>query len=153
PQQMFEHVSEMRKHYFSTLKDALYHNTLRALDVRTGAVVWQAGGRDRAVPSDLRDAYFLGPPLPLGGCLYALVEKAEDINLVCLGAEKGELLWSQTLATARDKILVDVNRRMQAAHLAYADGVLVCPTNTGAVLGFDPLSRRLLWAHTYRDKS
>lgn len=153
PQQMFEHVSEMRKHYFSTLKDALYHNTLRALDVRTGAVVWQAGGRDRAVPADLRDAYFLGPPLPLGGCLYALVEKAEDINLVCLGAEKGELLWSQTLATARDKILVDVNRRMQAAHLAYADGVLVCPTNTGAVLGFDPLSRRLLWAHTYRDKS
>jgi outer membrane protein assembly factor BamB/tetratricopeptide (TPR) repeat protein len=143
----------MRKHYFSTLKDALEYNTLRALDVHTGAVVWEAGGLDRAVPSDLRKAYFLGPPLPLGGCLYALVEKAEDVNLVCLNPEKGELIWSQTLATARDKILVDVNRRMQAAHLAYADGVLVCPTNTGAVLGFDPLARRLLWAHTYRDKS
>jgi outer membrane protein assembly factor BamB len=153
PQQMFEYVSEVRKHYFSTLTDALFYNTLRALDVHTGAVLWEVGGRSRAVPADLRDAYFLGPPLPLGACLYALVEKQEDVNLVCLNPEKGELLWSQTLATARDKILVDVNRRVQAAHLAYADGVLVCPTNTGAILGFDPLSRRLLWAHTYRDKS
>jgi outer membrane protein assembly factor BamB/tetratricopeptide (TPR) repeat protein len=153
PQQMFEYVSQLRKHFFSTLKDALLYNTLRALDVHTGTVLWEVGGRGRSVPSELRDAYFLGPPLPLGACLYALVEKQEDVNLVCLTPEKGELLWAQNLATARDKILVDVNRRIQAAHLAYADGVLVCPTNTGAVLGFDPLSRRLLWAHTYRDKS
>ena len=40
---------------------------------------------------------------------------------------------------------------MQAAHLAYADGILVCPTNAGVVLGVDLLSHSLVWAHSYRD--
>ncbi len=40
---------------------------------------------------------------------------------------------------------------MQAAHLAYADGVLVCPTNAGVILGVDLLSHSLVWAHSYRD--
>src|SRR5262249_12835885 len=51
------------------------------------------------------------------------------------------------------KLSLDVSRRVQAVHLAYAEGILVCPTNAGAVLGVDLLSRSLVWAFPYREKS
>jgi outer membrane protein assembly factor BamB/tetratricopeptide (TPR) repeat protein len=101
---------------------------------------------------DLRDAYFLGPPLSVGGNLYVLVEKHSEVRLVCLDPHRGDVLWMQTLAILRDKILQDVGRRLQAAQLAYADGILVCPTHAGAIFGFDLLSRSLLWAHAYRER-
>jgi outer membrane protein assembly factor BamB len=153
PMKMAEALAGYRKVFFSTLKEYVYFNTLRALDVQTGKVTWEVGGRGQNVPHDLRDAYFLGPPLPVGGFLYALVERREDVLLVCLSADRGELLWSQEFATIRDKFLLDSARRICGAHLTYADGILICPSNSGAVIGFDPLTRRLVWAHTYRDKS
>src|SRR5262249_28675961 len=38
------------------------------------------------------------------------------------------------------------------APLACADGILVCPTNAGAVLGFDLLTHRVLWTSVYREE-
>jgi outer membrane protein assembly factor BamB len=135
------------------------YNCLRALDPNTGKLVWEAGGPSGRNPKSeirnpksdgpLRDAYFLGPPLPLGGQVFALVEKQQELRLVCLDGERGTVRWAQMLATAPNRMLLDVVRHTQAAHLAYADGVLVCPTNSGAILGVDPLSRSLLWVHVY----
>jgi len=68
---------------------------------------------------DLAGGYFLGPPLPLGGKLYVLTEKNAELRLVCLDAQSGEPAWMQTLATARDRLLQDVSRRVQAVHLSY----------------------------------
>jgi outer membrane protein assembly factor BamB len=112
-----------------------------------------AAGPRREPPADpLADAFFLGPPLPLDGDLFALIEKQEDVSLVCLDPERGAVRWTQSLVAAGDKMMLNVLRRTQAAHLAYGDGVLVCPTNSGAVVGVDPLTRSLLWAHVYREK-
>ena len=47
----------------------------------------------------------------------------------------------------------DVIRRTWAAHLAYGEGILVCPTNAGAVFGVNLLENSLVWAYPYRDKS
>jgi outer membrane protein assembly factor BamB len=155
------------------------YNRLRALHLADGRVAWEAGGpppgfpaprpvpRSGARPSapvratrpaprlarqdPLAGAYFLGPPLPLGDDLLVVVDKQEDIQLVCLGARHGEVRWTQPLAAAGQKMLLDVDRHTHAVHLAYADGVLVCPTGCGAVVGVDLLSRRLLWAHVYRE--
>ncbi|EMI17509.1 oxidoreductase [Rhodopirellula maiorica SM1] len=54
-------------------------NTLVALDLATeGKLLWRLGkGEDTA--STLSDAFFLGPPLPLDGRLYTIVEIAGDI--------------------------------------------------------------------------
>ena len=41
-------------------------------------------------------------------------------------------------------------RRYQCINLAYADGVLVVPTNAGAVLGIDLFSHSLIWAANYK---
>jgi outer membrane protein assembly factor BamB len=125
---------------------------LAAFDLESGKLVWELGD-PKEDKSELAESYFLGPPLPLGGKLYVLTEKNSELRLVCLEPVKGTVNWSQTLATARDKLLNDVSRRMNAVELAYDQGILVCPTNAGAILGVDLLSRSLVWAFPYREKA
>src|SRR5262249_4467792 len=50
---------------------------------------------------------------------------------------------------ARESLATDPARRMQSAPLAYADGILVCPTNAGAVVAVNLATRTLLWSHSY----
>lgn len=138
--------------FFGQLQEAAHQSQLVAIETSSGKLIWVKGDRTRD-SSDLVGSYFLGPPLPLGGKLYVLTEKNGQLRLACLEARSGDVLWTQTLATARDKLLLDVGRRVQAVHLAYADGVLVCPTNAGAILGVDLLTHSLVWAHSYREAS
>src|SRR5262249_14473880 len=153
--------------HFGPLHQAVYQNWLVAIDMETGKLSWELGGlrtpstsrQDAAPKADangLDNSYFLGPPLPLGGKLYVLTEKNAELVLVCLdppkdGGSAPRVLWKQTLATVRDRLVQDPVRRVQAAHLAYGDGILVCPTNAGAVLGIDLLTHSLVWAHSYRE--
>jgi outer membrane protein assembly factor BamB len=143
------------KHWFSTAEGNLHHNRLRAVDVQTGQLRWEIGAwqKDprRELLEPLSNAFFLGAPLPVGPRLFVLVERAQEINLLCLDAATGDLIWSQNLASTSTSIESDAARRMQPVHLAYADGVLVCPTNAGAVVAVDPLSHNLLWAYLDHD--
>jgi outer membrane protein assembly factor BamB len=125
-----------------TLTEAIQSNRLLALDAATGQRTWEIVGR--------ADHYFLGPPLPVEGRLYALTEKNHELALVCLSADHGTLLWRQPLAYAPTPLVLDPGRRLQAVFPAYAEGVLVCPTNAGLVLGVDVLGSGLAWAHPYR---
>src|SRR5207249_3879660 len=61
------------------------------------------------------------------------------------------ILPMQPLAKVQDRFIASPLRRTQPVHLAYGDGVLVCPTNAGAVLGVDLLTQDLVWAYTYRE--
>jgi outer membrane protein assembly factor BamB/tetratricopeptide (TPR) repeat protein len=135
------------------------NNTLKALNLsRAGTEEWELGTKDDK--NGLNDSFFLGAPLPLEGRLYLLNEKDQDLRLVCIDpkGEKGDkqfrpkVVSLQTLATVRDKLQQDVLRRIQAVHLAYGEGVLVCPTNAGAVFGVDLLTNTVLWAYPYREK-
>jgi outer membrane protein assembly factor BamB/tetratricopeptide (TPR) repeat protein len=140
--------------YDDKLKDAVHHSRLRAYSLSSGKLVWQQGSKDDPKEDkELRDSYFLGPPLPMAGKLYVLTEKNQELRLICLEAATGKLLQVQQLATTRDKMLIDVARRVQAAHLCYGEGMLVCPTNAGAILGIDLLTNSLVWAFSYREKS
>jgi outer membrane protein assembly factor BamB len=132
------------------LTDPAHHSRLLALDVVSGKVVWEIGGRGKGL--ELNDCYFLGPPLPLDDRLYGIVEKNQELRLVCLDAASGVLHWSQALAVPSDKLLRDVGRRVQPLRLSYQDGILVCPTHAGVVLGLDLFHRSLAWAHAYRDE-
>ena len=88
-----------------------------------------------------------------------LVEKMGELSLVCLdpgkNAVRGEnpVVWMQLLGRTPNQLVNDVGRRIHAAPLVYGEGVLVCPTNAGAVLGVDLLKHRLVWAYAYKDKS
>jgi outer membrane protein assembly factor BamB len=135
------------------LSDAVFHSQLLAFNLQSGKCVWDLGGRAAtgkgSVNSPLHDAYFLGPPLPLGGRLYTIIEKDQEFRLVCLDPAHGELLWSQFLGIPRNRLDQDGGRRLFAAPTAYGQGVLICPTNSGAVVAVDMLSHSLLWAHDY----
>jgi outer membrane protein assembly factor BamB len=82
--------------------------------------------------------------------LYLLNEKNGQLRLVCLYATDGKLAWIQPLGEVPDKLLVDQGRRIEAVQLAYADGVLLCPTNAGTLFGMDLLLHRPTWAYSYR---
>jgi outer membrane protein assembly factor BamB/tetratricopeptide (TPR) repeat protein len=128
------------------IQDAIQHSRLQAFTlVNNGKLTWEVGER-----GDLSDCHFRAPPLPLDGKLYMLTEKKEELRVVCLDPDtRGKLVWSQPLASAKTPLVQDPIRRTQAAHLACGGGVLVCPTNAGAVFGLDLLTGRILWAYPY----
>lgn len=130
------------------INEALLHNRTEAYSLATGKLLWVAGGRGAAV-GELADSHFLGVPLPIGDRLYQLNEKQQELRLAVLDPATGTLLGLQRLCTTRTLIPADSGRRVQAAHLAYADGILVCPTNSGVVLGIELLGNSFVWAHPY----
>lgn len=153
------------------------YNRLVALHLDTGKVVWDLGGLATAVMSEQEEqkstntlqltenAFFLGAPLPVNGKLYTLFERGNQLKLACLDPYrvttvpptiKGEvsrsypeLVWSQNLGSPNTKLAQDSLRRIQPTYLAYADGVIVCPTNCGAIVAVDVNARSLLWAKYY----
>jgi outer membrane protein assembly factor BamB/tetratricopeptide (TPR) repeat protein len=139
-------------------QDAIGHSRLYALDLmRTGALTWVAGDAEKGPFSE---SYFLGSPLPLAGKLYLLTEKQQEIRLLCVDPTKidpvthePKVLSIQTLGMTQEKMQGDVFRRTTAAHLAYGEGILVCPTNAGAIFGVNLLENSLVWAYPYRDKN
>jgi RNA polymerase sigma factor (sigma-70 family) len=131
-------------------------NVLRAISAGLGSHRWELGG-DRD-PHDTKDSFFLGPPLALAGKLYVLNEKDGSLRLLCLQPKDGndknpvpEIAWVQTIGLVKDKIVFDFPRRLHAISPAQGEGILVCPTNAGAVFGVDLLTHQLLWASTYRE--
>ena len=121
-------------------------NTLVALDLATeGKLRWRLGvGADEA--STLSDAFFLGPPLPLDGRLYVMVEIAGDINVCCLDPETGDEIWRQQIvAVESGAIHTDPIRRVAGAMPTYHEGLLICPTGAGAMVAIDLGDQTLRW--------
>ncbi len=155
-------------------KNQIYHNQLRAVSLETGLEVWNLGSRDDLKTEEkenleepdayLSDVFFLGPPLPLGGKLYVMIEKQRELQLICLDWNRKSksktqnqltpsISWAQPLGSPMAPLPGDTLRRVQGVHLAYSEGIIICPTNSGAVLGIDLLSHSLVWAHSYREAS
>ncbi len=126
-------------------------NRLAARELRTqGKLQWAVGGVTGEDEPKLAGSFFLGPPLPLMGQLYSLAEfKGQEIRLVALSPETGALQWSQQLAIVDPPVTSDQVRRNSGATPSYADGVLVCPTASGALVGIDLSTRSLLWGYQY----
>ena len=126
-------------------------NTLVALSLESeGKIRWSVGG-DSPISSSLSDAFFLGPPLPIDGRLYVMAEIAGDVNLCCLAARTGELLWRQQLvAVESGAIEVDPVRRVAGAMPTYHEGLLICPTGAGVTVAVNLADRTLRWGAEYR---
>lgn len=135
------------------------YNRLAAIDIATGKLQWALGGAaDEFLCWPLAETYFLGPPLPLMGQLFVLAEKPGEgvVELLALQADPqgeprqhGRLLWRQPLVRVENHILEDPYRARAGLSPSYADGVLVCPTASGAVVAVDLATRSLLWAYSY----
>jgi outer membrane protein assembly factor BamB/tetratricopeptide (TPR) repeat protein len=127
-------------------------NRLTAHDIRTGKLTWQIGGPAGPQPLGQSETFFLGPPLPLADQLYVLAETKGEVRLLALDAAAGRLLWSQQLTSAEPGVAQDPSRQLVGVSPSYADGVLVCPTSTGAVVAVDPATRELLWGYCCKQR-
>ncbi|KAA5540223.1 PQQ-binding-like beta-propeller repeat protein [Roseiconus nitratireducens] len=129
-------------------------NTLVALELKTeGKTLWRLG-QDPTIASELNEAFFLGPPLPVDGSLYAIVEMAGDISLVCLDPATGNMRWRQQLVAIEGLgIQYDASRRTAGAAPTYHEGVLICPTGAGATVAVDLGDRTLRWGNTYERRA
>lgn len=129
-------------------------NKLVALELKTqGKLKWEIGGPSGEVEPQLADAFFLGPPLPLGDALYVLVEIKQDIRLAVLNPRTGRLLWSQRLAEVEKSVGSGAPRRYAGASPSFAEGILICPTSAGAVVTVDLDRRSLMWGFQYQQNA
>ena len=144
-------------------------NSLNAIDVKTGLLKWCLGGdsADRSKDDPFADSHFLGAPISVGGKLYVLNEKNfgitgdAELRLICIDPDLSKVVGRrpqivqpiQTLGMIdqRNRVTHAVSRRINSTFLAYGEGILVCPTNAGEILGVDLMSRSLAWAYPYRE--
>jgi outer membrane protein assembly factor BamB len=137
---------------------SLRESRLLAIQLSSGKLVWQLprplpAAEDGAdLDQDFRDVHFLGAPLPVSGKLYFLFQRGRDVRLASLDATKAvvgtvEGIW--TLTETDDSTARDFRRRLWSTSPAYADGILVCATNAGKVIGFNPHLRDVAWTHHY----
>lgn len=129
-------------------------NRLIALEVRPqegqSQVAWAiGGGRTPENQGDLAGHFFLGPPLPVEDRLFAVTEAERQLNLVAIDPETGRMQWSQGIGFVELPIPEDPSRSSLACSPIYSQGVVVCPTQLGIVVGVDAVSGSLLWASYY----
>jgi len=129
-------------------------NSLYCFDLeREGAILWQISelptNKDFFGAPPVR---FLGPPLPIDGDLYAIAGVVDEIRLLCLDAETGEVRWFQQLARqTRVSPLELLQAFLQAATPSHKGGILICPTNSGSIVALDLKNRNLLWGFQYKE--
>lgn len=129
-------------------------NSLAAYDLADrGRLRWRLPAADPGRPTRAT-AWTLGAPLPVSDRLFVLVEELGEVRLDVLDAETGSTVWTQPLAELDEESRVDNQdnqlRRVAGLSPALAEGVLVCPTGSGAVVAVDLATRTLLWAYNYQ---
>lgn len=150
------------------IRPFLYQNCLYAFSLQEGKAKWSLGSFDpKDAKDEFSDSHFLGAPISVGGKLYVLNEKNQgqsgdaELRLVCIDPNKVDksrphiVQPIQVLASVeqRNRVTHAIARRVNGVHLAYGDGILVCPTNAGEVFGVDLVSRSLAWAYPYREQA
>lgn len=130
-------------------------NRLTAYDLESGRPLWEVGGTDHGESFELPLAgYFIhGAPAVDAGQLFLVAEKDRRIQLFCLDAASGQVVWSQLLANSEVKIASDIARRWLGAPVSLGQGVIICPTTTGLVIALDRRTRSLLWTYDSAPKT
>ncbi|MBI4404996.1 MAG: PQQ-binding-like beta-propeller repeat protein [Deltaproteobacteria bacterium] len=138
---------------------------LSAFDLQTGQKKWHFNFLgEKTSGNEQSNTIFLGPPLVLGGRLYALAEQVIEASengsqaahpsletrlyLLCLkdsphSPKKVELEWMSPLAV---HTAVNVQERQPMGFMSYQDGILFVVVDDGFVLAFDLLDRTIQWA-------
>lgn len=120
-----------------------------------GRLLWSAGGPQTPdAPLDpLSGCYFLGPPVPQDKLLFVMAECDRELHLLALYADTGRLAWRQPVSLVDVPLADDPLRARLACCPAVADGVVVCPTQLGTLVGVDALTGGLLWVYSHLEET
>ena len=116
-----------------------------------GQLTVEESRTDRGASAALEGHLFLGPPLAAAGMLYAVTAFHRQINVTCIEAETGQVVWSQGIGFLRGATTRNIVLGMLVSTPALADGVLVCPTQADVLVGVDPVNGTLLWSYDQSD--
>jgi outer membrane protein assembly factor BamB/tetratricopeptide (TPR) repeat protein len=118
---------------------------LLCLDARTGKTYWDSGNLAMA------DWCMIGQPIIIDGTIYVCAhgQSNQELNLLCIGLEKGDLHWSLVLGnpTLGTDFRGSTEEKVPSL-LAYQQKIYV-QTNNGAILQINPTSKSIDWAFTY----
>lgn len=118
-----------------------------------GRIAWVHDGK---LPERLRKPNgsthfsFLGPPLAGPTEIVCLTELDDEILLSGFETHTGALQWMQPLCVVERYEQYDVERHETACIPSRAEGIVVCPTETGLMVAVDQVRLNLAWA-TYVD--
>ncbi|MEI8381135.1 MAG: PQQ-binding-like beta-propeller repeat protein [Planctomycetota bacterium] len=118
-------------------------------DAQAGKIAWINEG---VIPPRMRSPggpqrfSFLGAPLPGISELLCITEHDIEVHLTALDPQSGEMIWTQPLCSVERTELADPERHEIACLPMRSDGIVVCPTNTGLLVGVDQARMNLLWA-------
>jgi outer membrane protein assembly factor BamB len=140
------------------------YNLLTAYDLKSGKIRWEAGGPPGEVVTPLAGAFFLGPPLPMGGKLYVVAEIEDEIRLVELDAGTGHAVWQLALTDRTGVAPTDANQLIMLAQMGIPSplredrtsgaspssggGVLVCPLSQNEYAAVDLTTRTVMWLYS-----
>ena len=130
--------------------EPLLRNRLMALSIHgpeQGNEVWSRGGPKEDSQSGLGDFYFLGPPRPHNGGLYAMGEEDDQLQVVVLDATSGATRWRQSISLVETPVSESRVRSRTACSPLVSQGIVVCPTQMPVLVGMDELTGMLLWVY------
>ena len=128
-------------------------NKLAAYDLTGGRLLWEVGGPRGSKPVELSSLYFLGPPAPVNDRLYVIAENQGALQLLVLEQDADRqsvrIDWLQTLIATDPPLMGQPLRRLSGLSPSTSDGIMVCPTSSGAVVALDVARRVLVWGFQY----
>ena len=125
-------------------------NRLLAHDLRTGRLLWAAGGPGAAGGNRGAGGFFLGPPLPTAYGLAAVQEAGGVLRLILLDPADGTVRRSVPLAVPFVPLYDPPPWRTAGLQIAEAAGLWIVPTGSGGTIAYDPAADRFAWAYRYR---
>jgi outer membrane protein assembly factor BamB len=95
------------------------------------------------------DVYFCGLPTLVDRCVFGLVQVADSLRMYAADRNTGRIDWSLDVAEAARHSPADIDWRSLDCRVTLIDGVLVCPTGAGLLVGVDLATRSVIWSRRY----
>lgn len=128
---------------------------LVAIDKETGRRLWTMGGPpvEEKFGNELATSWLAGPPAVEKGRLFQVIEKESVVQMVCLEAATGRLLWRVPLSYPQNQIGLDAARQLLAAQTRVQDGLVYTTSTTGWVFAIDTMTHSILWVRKLNTRS